>query len=349
MRGGWLALLLIIALSACVAVAEPVRRVSAEELAEGLLARDPALRDRAELQLKEITPQAAERLARHMQSMETRDTRRLLGAVSRAGSEQALTVAMAALDHDDLELRRACLNVLCAAAPAAAGSAADTMWNARRAEVILTLVTHHGYVADLCQGLDQDAQGASLLPLEHVTHLATLMDRRFGTAGFSALIREFARLMLDAEAETEEVDREAAERRRRAAAGLLQAVWIVDPASQWGYGATLPLAEREKSVQGLLRRMRELETQEFVMGEQRRTGARYGDYLLELLQSDLLDVRAPAALRLRWWRGDDVPLTGEDAARAMAAFNDMNRREAANLRRELRLWWHDFRQRTEAR
>lgn len=177
--------------------------------------------------------------------------------------------------------------------------------------------------------------------------LALIVDGQLGAPGLCAMLRRCAELMLGTKREAEDagsnVSEEKALRLRRSATLLFEALWIADPATQMNYSPSAPFEQREKAVQRIRAEINRLENTEVQHGDTRFKGMRYGDYLQELFGSDVTDTRAAAYLRMQWWRGDDVTISGEGYAEWVDRMNAMARRDVAALRRDLRQWWSSYR------
>jgi hypothetical protein len=341
----WAALTLVLLFAGAVHAQRPVE-FSPSRVLDGLLSPDAGLRDRANMELRNIDAESAERVGVELLRYGVRDSQLVLAAIPALQSANACIVAVYALDSKEFEVRACALDVVTSAKPEHAAHAEKHALNARRAEALRRLIEDIRYTRRLCEGLHETRP-----PVEEAMRLMIVVDRQLGARGLSVMLRHCAELMLGEEALEDGANGHAlkhAEQLRRAAALLLEAICIFAPATQLDYHAAHGYEHRERAVQRLRRMAEELEARELELGGARFRGARYGDYLQDLFSHDVMETRVAAYLRLKWWRGEEVVISGEGYAEAVDHFNALGRRELAAQRREIRQWWEAYRKQTES-
>lgn len=337
--------------------------LSALELHEGLLARDAGKRDRAITELGLCTEQTALDLATELVRGGVRESEIVLRHVPRAASANACVVAVAALDSNQQAVRVAAMRALASSDIAHSGDAVKRQMTSRRTEVALETVQDSPFLKLECEALPTDSTGTITASVRNAMRLAILMDRVFGTRGTPLLLKRLAALMRGVAAEqgTPATVLEQAERVRRAAAVLLEALMVVSPASHFNYVPNAGFAERAAAAALVEAEADKLAKLELTIGtaESRQTvkGLRYGDYLVSLYRdSDISGHRAAAYLRMLWWRTEmgagpegETPaiIEGDGYADAVEKMNTMSRPDRTKLRRELETWWSNQRKTTE--
>jgi hypothetical protein len=136
--------------------------------------------------------------------------------------------------------------------------------------------------------------------------------------------------------------------RREAAQVMFRAIWIAD-LTQFNYVVESGYASRATAVQRINKCLDEMEARTIEFGEQKYAGMRSGDYLMDLWSSDVADVKAASYLRLKAMAGEKLALFGEDYVKAVSELNGLNRRQLAELRKNLKAWWAHYRAATEAK
>lgn len=144
------------------------------------------------------------------------------------------------------------------------------------------------------------------------------------------------------------------QRLRRQAAVLFETIWMVAPGAQFNYVVNAPIAERRKAVARINTVLTEMESREFTLGPGKLKGVRFGDYLLGFSDArlgqfgqEVLEIVMASYMRLRWWKGEEVPLEGEGYSEAVSKLNELGRRGRADLRRDIQRWWESYRADTD--
>lgn len=337
--------LLLLLLPMAVHNAQPRAGMSATEVIEGLLSQDAGLKDRASTELKQLSKETAERLGNELLRYGVRETQLVLHAVAAADSGNAAIAALCALESEHFEVRAAALNVFTRVSPATAAGAAESGLNARRLEALRKLLEEGRYLRAFCEGIRVSKEKGARGPVEEVMRLLVFLDRKLGAQAMALLLRQCATLMHgDAPAENETPSAKLlAEKLRRGAALLLEAILIGDAAILFNYQATAGFEARGKAAGKVRSLADEMEKREEEHTGKKLKGWRYGDYLIALWQSDIAETKAAAYLRLKWWRGDDEPIVGETYPEAIDRINALPRREATALRSSLKKWWVEYR------
>jgi len=351
----------------------PARGMNAAALCDLLLAGEAGQRDRAMMELNVLTERSAEELGREILARPVLEGRRLLGCIGRASGDNAIIAAFVCLDSRQPELRTVVLDTLLDAPLLALRKAGDAWLKAGRRTVFRSMLADKDALKRLCESLPEES-GQPQAPVERTLRLAILADRYYGAEGFLSLMGTLADLMAgepEPPAEparrpeakpgekTEDkaaVARARAEKLRRQAASLFEAIWIVAPGAQFNYLANAPIEERQKAtgrIHALLNQMRGREIQ---LGSRRFKGTRLGDYLLGFGDArmgqfghEVLDFVAAAYMRLRWWKGDNLPVEGERYAKAVQEWAEMGRRQRGRTRAEIQRWWETYRGETDPR
>lgn len=356
--------LILLLLPVTLAQAQPERErlVGISDLCDSLLSADAALRDRAIIELGLLTAPRAEELGRELLTRPALEACKALGLIGTSTGPFIGACAAACLDSNDAALRNAALQVLLDAPLGAMRRGGEAFIRGKRLERLKTMLTDAESLRPICESLPE-VKELPRAPVERSLRLAILADRHLGSPGFIGLLRALAQLMVGHEeavpkAEAEGAEPEAnaaedaqvaaqAERLRRQAAALFEAIWIAPPGAQFNYVPGAPLADRSAAVARLSARLAEMEIREVSLGSSKFRGVRLGDYLLEVLASDVTDIAAAGYLRLRWWKGEELPLEGDDYSRTVDELNAMGKRERAQLRNDLRRWWESWRNETE--
>lgn len=337
-----LATFLCLGLFAAALCAQAAPRMSAQRMIDGLISHDAAAKDRAAMELRGIDAETAEKMGTELLRYGVREVQAVLAYLPDAGSAAACVIALVALESKELAVRVSALDVFSRVPHANAAEACRTGMNARRMEALRALIEDGQYLLRFCESISGPRP-----PIEEAMRLALIVDGQLGAPGLCAMLRRCAELMLGTKREAEDagsnVSEEKALRLRRSATLLFEALWIADPATQMNYSPSAPFEQREKAVQRIRAEINRLENTEVQHGDTRFKGMRYGDYLQELFGSDVTDTRAAAYLRMQWWRGDDVTISGEGYAEWVDRMNAMARRDVAALRRDLRQWWSSYR------
>lgn len=325
-----------------------IKGMSAIDIAESLASPTQSVRERAEAELKLMSAETATELGSEILRLGVREAETSLEAVGLASCDNAAVTACVALDSDDFEVRAAALDALTAMHPKHVGEHCDKLLR-RRKEILRKLVGEEDYLKLLAEGVKTTEKGTLAQPVERAFALTILYDRHFGAEGMPMLVSGFAGLMLgnDLELKLGAVRRALAERRRQGARVWCETIWVADPSVQFNYSPTAPRQDREDAVNRLRAKLSEMRKTEVSHGEAEYTGMRYGDYLIGLYSSDISETKAAAYMRMQWWRGDDVIISGGGYAEAVDTLNAMNIRELGRLRRDLYRWWYDHRKITE--
>lgn len=340
----------------------PNKGMSAIELYEALAARDAGRRDRAVAELGLCTEAVALDLGAEVVRGGVREAEIVLRHVARAASANACVVAVASLDSKQQSVRVAAMRALAAATVSHAGDAVGRQMNQRRTQVALEVLQDTSFVQLECEALTTDTTGTIQASVRGAMQLAILIDRIFGAKGTPLLMKRLASLMkgVAAEPATPSTILEQAERIRRAAAVMLEAVMVVSPAANFNYVPNAGFAERSAAAALVEREADTFATRELVIGAGEAKlnvkGLRYGDYLVSLYRdSDISGHRAAAYLRLQWWMSATGPeseqvlvvIEGAGYADSVEKLNTLSRPDRTNLRRKLEGWWSAHRTATE--
>jgi hypothetical protein len=322
--------------------------MSAFMIAEALTSPRAAMRDRGAAELPLMDADTARALGTEIVRRGVRESEVCLRAVAQSDCVNGAIVACVALDARDMEVRTAALDALIRLHPRHIREDCDKLLRPR-VPVISKLITEEGYARQLAEAVKTGEKGLLEKPVERALCLMALLDRHLGADAMPLLMNAFADHMLGDEGEEKlgAVVRLIGERLRRGAAAWLEALWVADAAVQFNYSAAAPFKDRQDSVNRLRTKLKQMQQREITLAGEKYTGMRYGDYLAELFGSDVSETRAAAYLRTRWWRGDEVIVTGEGYAEAVDTLNAMNNRELMRVRRDLYRWWHEYRKATE--
>lgn len=356
---------------------------AAADIADALLSRDAALYDRGMSELQSAHGKVCEALGREIVARGVRESESLLASVAVSRAPNALIAAMVALESDSREVQNAAVDALLDAPFSVAAQCGDQYLTARRRTRLLDMLTSPKEIAQRCNAMRRNAGGEIVESPQLALNLANLADRFFGAAGFAAALRGIAAVMLGSDVaypehvgdapsprpgeskedfERRRKDHEAAQaaydakvavfeqdkRTRAAAAALFSSIWIAD-LTQFNYVVDSNFRARERAVHSIHKALDSMEKQQIELEGRRYSGMRCGDYLMSLWSADVADVKAAAYLRLRAMSGERVALFGEGYAEAVNKHNGLNRRELAELRRNLKAWWTKYRAETETR
>ena len=323
----------------------PPTAMSVPAILEGLQSGDPALRDRAHTELELLDAERAAQLGAEVLRSGCNEALVVLAAVGATRNQHAMAAAVIALESETEDVRLAALDAMLDAPVEVISAACDTHLKDKRRSALQQLTTSAESVAHLCDA-SSDNPGRCM-------RLLVLVDRCFGSAGFLTLLGRLADQMQgEDDARPDGAQPDAAvkaqqSRRRDTARAVFHLVWVDSPATQFSYSSDQNYADRTKAVGRIRARLKEMEQQVFEINGARFTGARCGDHMVEEMGNDEPSTAAAAVMRLRWWRGDDVPLAGEGYSEAVAAYNAMRRPEKSRLRSELKRWWESYRAKTE--
>ncbi|KAA0216863.1 hypothetical protein EDM80_03735 [bacterium] len=356
---------------------------AAADIADALLSRDAALYDRGMSELQSAHGKVCEALGREIVARGVRESESLLASVAVSRAPNALIAAMVALESDSREVQNAAVDALLDAPFSVAAQCGDQYLTARRRTRLLDMLTSPKEIAQRCNAMRRNAGGEIVESPQLALNLANLADRFFGAAGFAAALRGIAAVMLGSDVaypeqvgdapsprpgeskedfERRRKEHEAAQaaydakvavfeqdkRTRAAAAALFSSIWIAD-LTQFNYVVDSNFRARERAVHSIHKALDSMEKQQIELEGRRYSGMRCGDYLMSLWSADVADVKAAAYLRLRAMSGERVALFGEGYAEAVNKHNGLNRRELAELRRNLKAWWTKYRAETETR
>jgi len=333
---------------------KPVAGQPVVEICDGLLSGDPSQRDRAALELNLLAAKRAEELGREILRRPVIEARRLLESVGEATGDFSIVAAIVALESEEQEIRTAAFEAMVEApVKALRNSGTDYLKNKRRSN-LLSILASKDALKPVCEGVEE-SDGIPKTPVHTGLHLAILADCYFGAKGLTGVLRALGELMIgeDTEAapgeQNEQEVRAQRERLRRQSAAMFEAVWVAAPGSQFNYVANAPIEERRKAVARMNARLTEMENREVESGAGTYKGVRLGEYMMGLFGSDVSETVAAAYLRMQWWKGDDVPIDGENYGAHVERINAMGRRDRMALRAELKRWWETYRSETEAK
>ncbi|MBX3475432.1 MAG: hypothetical protein KF754_13725 [Planctomycetes bacterium] len=337
----------------------PESTLSAVAICDGLLSADASQRDRCSLELNLINPRRAEELGREIQRRPVVEARQILGSVGEATGSNAVIAAVLVLESDQAETRRAAFEAMVEAPIDAVRRAGPSHLKGKRRANLQAMLASQDALKPLCESVPESND----LPrpsAQFGMRLAIMADCHYGSAGFLALLRTLGELMIGTEpaAPADEPDPAKAQERLkearaqttrlcRQAAAVLESIWLAAPGAQFNYVANAPIEERRAAVARLNARLDEMAVREVELTEGKAKGVRLGDYMIGLFGSDVNETVAAVYLRLQWWRGDKVPIEGEDYGGQVERINALGRRERTALRGELRRWWETYRKETE--
>ncbi|MCA9271047.1 MAG: hypothetical protein KDA41_21345, partial [Planctomycetales bacterium] len=307
--------------------------MSAIDLLEALTSLDPSLRDRGANELKLMSPETGKALGGEILQAGVREAQSAIESLGIADTTPAAIAACVALDSDEQEVRFAALDALLSMSPPKVTEAGTKHLTGERQKVLRAMIAESDYLKLQCEGVDEDDSGALETPVRKALGMAILLDRVFGVKGMALLLNRIGGFMLGDEPGDEkkktETQRNTEERLRRGALKWCEAIWVEDPAIVFNYSPIAPYADRNKAVTRINRRLEEMQGEDVEYGDKKFKGQRYGDYLTSIVyDSDISGNRAAAFLRLSWWRGDDVIISGEGYAEAVDAFNKVPKRDA---------------------
>lgn len=330
-----------------------LKGMSAMEIAEALASPTHAIRERGLRELSLMNADTATALGAEITRMGVREAQLCLSAISHAHSDHAALAACTALDDEDLEVRAGAMDVLIGMHPKHVGAHCDKQLRARR-EILRKLITEEGYLQRLAEGVKSGEDGKLMKPVEQAMGLMTLYDRHFGVDAMELVVGGFAGYLpgLPDDAEVSPVKRYLNEKLRTGAVLWLEAIWVEDPAIYFNYSPTAPFDDREKAVGRITRKLADMKKARVELGNDRLnpevfTGIRYGDFLQGHWNNDLLGHRAASYLRLKWWRGDEVIVSGEGYAESVDTILAMRRPEKIRMNRELMDWLVEYRKNTD--
>ncbi|MCA8916444.1 MAG: hypothetical protein KDB90_13620 [Planctomycetes bacterium] len=326
--------------------------MSAIDILEALTSQDPALRDRGANELQLMSAETGKALGGEVLQAGVREAQSAIEAFGIADTTPAAIAACVALDSKEEEVRFAVLDALVTMSPSKVTEAGTKHLTGERQKVLRTMVAESDYLKLQCEGVDEDDSGALEVPVRKALGMAILLDRVFGVKGMALLLNRIGGFMLGDEPGDDkkktETQRNTEERLRRGALKWCEAIWVEDPAIVFNYSPIAPYADRNKAVTRINRRLEEMQGEEVEYGDKKFKGKRYGDYLTSIVyESDISGNRAAAFLRLSWWRGDDVIISGEGYAEAVDAFNKVPKRDARRQMIAIRDWWKNHRAATE--
>lgn len=344
-------LLLLICVSHGEAQQPAPKGMSAIDIAEALASPTQAVRERGELELTLMDAETGAALGGEITRLGVREAEICLRAVSRADSDHAALAACTALDSKDFEVRIGALDALIKLHPKHVGAHCDKHLRARR-EILRKLITEEGYLQRLAEGVQTGEDGKLVKPVAEAMRLMILYDRHFGVDAMSLIVGGFAGYLvgLPDDADVKPVKRYLNEKLRTGAVLWLEAIWVADPAIYFNYSPTAPYAERQKAAKRMSAKLKEMEQSEFSQVNDSGTtltGIRYGDYLTGLYGSDLTDHEVAAYLRMQWWRGDEVTISGEGYAESVDTIIAMSDREKRRMRAPLYKFWYEYRKSTQ--
>jgi hypothetical protein len=367
------------------AAPEPAERraPSAVQIADALVSRDPAANSRGLEELLAADARTCESLGEELNLRGAREAESILQAVAMCRTANALIAAFIALENPLSEIRSAALDAVLAAPFSLAARSGDEFLKGSRRQRLFEILTSPEELAARCDAVARDPDGTVSSDPRMAINLCLVADRFYGAAGFCGTLRGLSRVMIGSDvpyppevgpsptrkpgepqsifnkrdrewsARKSERDRRMEDfnralRRRQAAEAMFRFIWISD-LTQFNYVVSANYAEREAAVARMVRRLDAMEAQSVDLGGRQFRGVRCGDHLMELWASDVAEFKACSYLRMRAISGEDVPLHGEGYAKEVGEFNAMSRRQLAELRKNLKAWWTQYREQTEPR
>lgn len=330
--------------------------LGAVAICDGLLSSDASQRDRSALELNLINTRRAEELGREVLRRPGPEARQILESVGEATGDHAIIAAVLALESEQADVRRAAFEAMVEAPLAAVRRCGPTHLKAKRRSNLQEMLSSQAALKPVCEGIPEE-DGMPRASAQLGMRLAIMADCHFGSAGFLALLRTLGVMMVGSDAQADQPAeagddaagqksqeaRAQAERLRRQAAALFESIWLSAPGAQFNFVANAPIVERRQSVARLNARLDEMATREVELVEGKARGVRLGDYLISLFNSDVSETVAAAYLRLQWWKGEKVPVEGEEYGGHVERIGALGRRERLALRAELRRWWETYR------
>jgi hypothetical protein len=365
------ALVLLLLFPASLLADPPKRGLSAHDVIAGLTSHEPAVRDRATRALKRLDGAEAQALGREILRAGEYEARVVLDRVSAAGAPQSATIAIVVLEHTSAEVRTAAFDMIGSLTFEAMDKLAEVGFTPGQRRALRNVIEDPTFMRDYCLAAAADGGDP-----ERLLRVVVFLDRTFGPRGWCLVIHSLLSLMetednkpaAEAEANPQEgpdsppqkdpadaddpdSDEELrqtarqADRLRASARDAIEAILLLNIGTEFNYVPRGLPETRARAMERMRERLTQLESQpvETMRGEYK--GSRYGDYLQSLFNHDVAEIRAAAYLRLRWMKGEELALTGEEYAKSVDEFMGMSRREVAGLRRDLRMWWAEFRAR----
>jgi hypothetical protein len=329
----------------------PAKAMSAIDIVEALVSADPALRDRGALELTIMSAQTGQALGAEIIRVEVREAEIALRRVGVAGNAASATAACCALDSNEEVVRIAALDALIAMKPASVSEGGTKHMTAARLQIVRQLIAESDYIKQHCEAAQEGFDGQVAPPTRKALALTILLDRFFGVKGMPMLMRRVSGYMLGEEPADEQKKtphrRSLDERLRRGAAMWCEAIWIEDPAIKFNFSPIAPYNDRAKAVARIDRLLGDMESREVTHGDVKFAGWRYGDFLYELLQSDVRGIQAAAFLRMQWWGGEQVVICGDGYAETVDEYAKMRRGEKSAIKARVTSWWLAYRAATD--
>jgi hypothetical protein len=348
--------LVLLLLFPALCLAEPRREMSAAELMEALTSPEPAVRDRANRALSRLNNETATGLAREVLRANEYEARLVLGSVRALSSVDGGRIALTALGHRSEGARLAALRVLGSLSFAELDALVSEGLSVAERRAVRDAVGGTAFMLAYC--IEAASSGGDP---EYLVRMVVFLDRVYGPEGWCMIVRSLVTLLETEAVEAEEPDdadnpepeagpqsvsrtlaRQSASV-RRAAREAIESILLTNIGTEFNYVPRGLPETRRRAIEQMRDRIEQLETKPVQTMQGEYKGSRYGDYLQSLFSHDVADIRAAAYLRMRWMKGEELPLAGEDYAKAVDEFLGLSRREISALRRELRTWWADFR------
>jgi hypothetical protein len=381
---GLVLLLLLPALHTPVAAAPEraeKRAMSAMQIADALLSRDPAFYNTGIEELMAAEPATCEELGADINRRGVREAETILAAVGQCQSPNTLIAAFVALESEFGEVRSAAVDAMLIVPFSVAAKCGDDFLKGARRQRLFEILTTPSEVAMRCDAVRMKADGSIDDDPRIAINLSLLADRFFGAAGFTGTLRGLAKVMIgsdipypediepkpfrlpgeplasfnrrdriwsakNAVRERKLDDFSSAKRRRQAAEMVFRTIWVAD-LTQFNFVVDAPYAEREVAVTRIIKRLDAMDAQPVQLGERNYRGMRSGDYLMELWSSDVAEFKASSYLRMRAMAGEPIALHGKGFIDAVSELNNLSRRQFADLRKNLKTWWTQYRSTTE--
>ncbi len=357
------------------------RAMSAVQIADALVSRDPAFYNTGTDELLAADAATCEDLGEEINRRGVREAETILAAVGQCQTPNTLIAAFVALESEEREVRNAAVDAMLIVPFSVSAKCGDEFLKGTRRQRLFEILTTPSELALRCDAVRLKFDGNVDDDPRIAINLALLADRFFGAAGFTGTLRGLAKVMIGSDVaypneigpeptklagepdpifnkryriwaadnavrERKMEDFSIALRRRQSAEMMFKAIWVAD-LTQFNYVVAAGYRERESAVARIAKRLATMDAQTVQLGERNYRGMRSGDHLMDLWTSDVAEFKAAAYLRMRAMAGEPVALQGKSYIEAVSELNNLSRRQLADLRKNLKTWWTQYRALTE--
>jgi hypothetical protein len=357
------------------------RAMSATQIADALVSRDPAFYDCGIQELLAADAATCESLGAEVNQRGVREAETILAAVGQCQTPNTLIAAFVALESDTSEVRSAAVDAMLIVPFSVSMRCGEEFLKGQRRQRLFEILTLPGELALRCDAVRLKNDGSIDDDPRTAINLALLADRFFGAPGFTGTLRGLAKVMVGSDVaypdeigpkpirlpgepdaafnkrdriwsannavrERKMEDFSIALRRRQAAEMIFRAIWVAD-LTQFNFVVAAGYRERDAAVTRVIKRLDAMDSQAVQLGDRNFRGMRCGDYLMELWTSDVTEFKASSYLRMRAMAGEQIALHGKGYIDAVSELNGLSRRQLADLRKNLKVWWTQYRATTE--